>query len=828
MEYKPREIEKKWQKIWEERGIFKAIDFATKKKFYVLDMFPYPSSDGLHVGHPRGYIATDVVAHFKRREGFNVLHPMGWDAFGLPTENYAIKTGVHPEIITERNINRMKKQLELIGLGYDWSRELNTTDPGYYKWTQYIFLLLYGMGLAYEAELPINWCPSCKTGLANEEVIDGKCERCKTEVQRKKLRQWALRITAYAEKLLKGLDKLDWPEQIKEMQRNWIGKSEGWEITFLLKNRKIKSRDKIRVFTTRTDTLFGCTYLVLAPEHPLIEKLKNKIINYKSVKKYIEGSKNKTERERQIKEKDGVEIIGFTAINPVNQREIPIWVADYVLPHYGTGAIMAVPAHDQRDLDFARRYNLPVIEVIKPGTENGEIKKEVSLVMTDGRTFQAYEGEGTLINSGRFTGIKSKTARNRIGQWLKQRKMAKKTTYFKLRDWIFSRQRYWGEPIPIVHCEKCGIVPLNEENLPLLLPELKEYKPTGTGESPLAEISEWVNTQCPKCGGPAKRETNTMPQWAGSCWYFIGYLMRENGKFSWDKKRINYWMPVDLYVGGAEHAVLHLLYARFWTRVLHDAGLIKTKEPFLKLRNQGLILAPDGHKMSKSRGNVINPDEVIEKYGVDTFRLYEMFMGPFNEPINWDTKGIIGMRRFLDKFWKLQKKVTLQAITDQNKNPGLKKLIHQTIKKVTEDIEGFKFNTAISQLMILVNKMSKEKALLISNFKVLISLLAPFAPHVAEELWQKYFFQEEEFKTGNSIHFQPWPKYDKKLIKEKTITLVIQINGKVRDKVEAEAIISKEEAQGLAVSREKIKKWMRGKKIKKTVFVPGKLINIVV
>ena len=828
MEYKPREIEKKWQKIWEENGIFKAIDFAKKKKFYVLDMFPYPSSDGLHVGHPRGYIATDVVANVIRRKGFNILHPMGWDAFGLPTENYAIKTGVHPEVITKRNINRMKKQLELIGLGYDWSRELDTTDPAYYKWTQYIFLLLYKKGLAYEAELPINWCPSCKTGLANEEVINGKCERCNTEVQRKKLRQWALKITAYADKLLKGLDKLDWPEKIKEMQRNWIGKSEGWEITFKLKNQKIKARDKIKVFTTRIDTLFGCTYLVLAPEHLIIKNLKSQISNFKSVEKYIEESKNKTERERQIKEKDGVEITGLTVINPVNNREIPIWVADYVLPHYGTGAIMAVPAHDQRDLDFAKRYNLPVIEVIKPDLKDDQSQWEAPLVATDGRIFQAFKEEGVLVNSGRFTGMKSENARDRIGKWLAQQKLAKTSTYFKLRDWIFSRQRYWGEPIPIVHCDKCGIVPLNEENLPLLLPEMRKYKPTGTGESPLAAIPEWVNTECPKCGGPAKRETNTMPQWAGSCWYFIGYLMRENGKFSWNKERINYWIPVDLYVGGAEHAVLHLLYARFWTRVLYDAGLIKSKEPFMKLRNQGLILAPDGQKMSKSRGNVINPDEVIEKYGVDIFRLYEMFMGPFDEPINWDTKGIIGMRRFLEKVWKLQKKVTLQAITDQNKNPGLKKLIHQTIKKVTEDIEGFKFNTAISQLMILVNKMSKEKALLISNFKVLISLLAPFAPHVAEELWQKYFFQEEEFKTGNSIHFQPWPKYDKKLIKEKTITLVIQINGKVRDKVEAEAIISKEEAQGLAVSREKIKKWMRGKKIKKTVFVPGKLINIVV
>jgi leucyl-tRNA synthetase len=823
MGYNPKQIEKKWQKIWEEKGIFKAEDFSKKPKFYILDMFPYPSAEGIHVGHPRGYIATDIFAHLMRRRGFNVLHPMGWDAFGLPTENYAIKTGIHPEIITKKNIKRIKEQLKMIGLGYDWSREIDTTDPEYYKITQEIFLLLYKMGLAYEAVLPINWCPSCKTGLANEEVIDGKCERCGTEVTKKNLRQWVLKITAYADKLLKDLDLIDWPEKIKEMQRNWIGRSEGWTIKFQIPNSKFQ----IEVFTTRIDTLFGCTYLVVAPEHEILEKLKGKISNFKQVQEYIEESKKKLERERisEVKEKTGIELRGIKAINPMNNREIPIFVADYVLPHYGTGAVMAVPCHDQRDFDFARKFNLPMIEVIKPYEEKKELPKEAPLIISDGRYQRAYEGEGFLINSGRFTGMKSEEAREAIGQFLAKKNLAKKAVYYKLRDWIFSRQRYWGEPIPIVHCQKCGIVPLDEKDLPLKLPKVEKYQPTGTGESPLAAISDWVNTKCPKCGGPAKRETNTMPQWAGSCWYFIAYLLHRNKKYFWQKEKIDYWLPVDLYVGGAEHAVLHLLYARFWTKVLYDAGWIKFKEPFLKLRNQGLILAPDGQKMSKSRGNVINPDPLIEKYGADAFRLYEMFMGPFEEAISWDPKGIVGTKRFLDKVWNLFGKE--KSVIPEEEDREIEKLIHKTIKKVTEDIENFRFNTAVSALMILVNEL-QNKNYGIWHLKTLLLLLAPFAPHITEELWQQHFIKKLKFKIKNSIHSQLWPKYDPKLIKEEMITLVIQVNGKVRDKIEVEATISEEKAKELAISREKIKKWIEGKEIKKVVFVPGKLINIVV
>jgi leucyl-tRNA synthetase len=822
MGYNPKQIEKKWQKIWEEKGIFKAEDFSKKKKFYILDMFPYPSAEGIHVGHPRGYIATDIFAHLMRRRGFNVLHPMGWDAFGLPTENYAIKTGIHPEIITKKNIKRIKEQLKMIGLGYDWSREIDTTDPEYYKITQEIFLLLYKMGLAYEAVLPINFCPSCKTGLANEEVIDGKCERCGTEVTKKNLRQWVLKITAYADKLLKDLDLIDWPEKIKEMQRNWIGRSEGWTIKFEISNFKFQ----IEVFTTRIDTLFGCTYLVVAPEHEIISNLKSQISNFKQVQDYIEESKKKLERERisEVKEKTGIELKGIKAINPINGREIPIFVADYVLPHYGTGAVMAVPCHDQRDFDFARKFNLPMIEVIKPYEEKKELPKEAPLIISNGRYQRAYEGEGFLINSGRFTGMKSEEAREAIGQFLAKKNLAKKAVYYKLRDWIFSRQRYWGEPIPIVHCQKCGIVPLDEKDLPLKLPKVEKYQPTGTGESPLAAISDWVNTKCPKCGGEAKRETNTMPQWAGSCWYFIAYLLHRNKKYFWQKEKIDYWLPVDLYVGGAEHAVLHLLYARFWTKVLYDAGWIKFKEPFLKLRNQGLILAPDGQKMSKSRGNVINPDPLIEKYGADAFRLYEMFMGPFEEAISWDPKGIVGTKRFLDKVWNLFGKE--KSVIPEEEDREIEKLIHKTIKKVTDDIENFRFNTAVSALMILVNEL-QGKNYGIWHLKTLLLLLAPFAPHICEELWQIHFVKSLKSKVYSSIHFQPWPKYDPKLIKEEMITLVIQVNGKVRDKIEVEATISEEKAKELALSREKIKKWIGGKEIKKVIFVPGKLINIV-
>jgi len=843
MDYDPLKIEQKWQKAWEEIGLFRAKDFSKKKKFYCLDMFPYPSAEGLHVGHPRGYLATDIVSNLMRRKGFNVLHPMGWDAFGLPAENYAIKTGVNPAISIKNNIKNFKRQIKSIGLGYDWSREINTTDPEYYKWTQWIFLLLFKMGLAYEATLPINFCPSCKTGLANEEVVDGKCERCGTEVVKKDLRQWVLKITAYAEKLLKDLDVLDWPEQIKEMQRNWIGKSEGWEVAFEIKD----SRSKIQVFTTRMDTLFGATYIVLAPENPVISNLKSQISNFKSVEQYIEEAKKKADKDRisDVKEKTGVEIKGIKAINPANSREISIFVADYVLPYYGTGAVMAVPCHDQRDFEFTRKFNLPMVEVIKPYSENKNSKNEKYPLFLNGRYECAFEGEGTLINSGRFIGMKSEEARIKIGEWLAKKNLppttfrekdfnkqipqkvvggsAKKTVCYKLRDWIFSRQRYWGEPIPLVHCDNCGVVPLSEKDLPLKLPIVKEYKPTGTGESPLASINNWVNTKCPKCGGKAKRETNTMPQWAGSCWYFLRYPDPLNNERAFESRKANYWLPVDLYIGGSEHAVLHLLYARFWTKVLYDAGLIKFKEPFLKLRNQGLILAPDGQKMSKSRGNVISPDDLVGKYGADAFRLYEMFMGPFDDAITWDVKGIVGTKRFLDKVWRLfdiQREIVLAK-----EDKELDRLVHKTIKKVTDDILNFRFNTAVSSLMILVNGL-QNKNYGVWHLKTLLLLLSPFAPHISEELYQN--LEPRTYNLKTSIHSQPWPKYDSQLAKEEMITLIIQVNGKTRDRVEVEADISEEKAKELAFSREKIKKWIYKEKIQKVIFVPGKLINIVI
>ncbi|HOL90189.1 MAG TPA: leucine--tRNA ligase [Candidatus Pacearchaeota archaeon] len=799
--YNPLKIEKKWQNYWEKNQIFKAKDFSKKKKFYCLDMFPYPSGEGLHVGHPHGYVATDIISHYKRLSGYNVLHPMGWDAFGLPAENYAIKNGVHPSISTKKNIKRFKEQIKSIGLSYDWSREINTTDPSYYKWTQWIFLLLFKRGLAYEAILPINFCPSCKTGLANEEVIDDKCERCGTKVVKKNLRQWVLKITAYADRLLKDLDGLDWPEKIITMQKNWIGKSEGWQIKFKVLNSNLD----IEVFTTRLDTIFGCTYLVLSPEHPLINNLKDKILNYNLVKKYIEEAINKTERERisEVKEKRGIKLEGIKAINPANNKEIDIFIADYVLSYYGTGAVMAVPYHDQRDFDFAKKFDLEFIKVIKPEKES-DIK-------------EAYEGEGVLINSGIFNGMKSFVAREKIGEWLLKKNLAKKTVNYKLRDWIFSRQRYWGEPIPIVHCNKCGIVPLSEKDLPLKLPKIKKYQPSGTGESPLATIEKWVNTKCPKCKGPAKRETNTMPQWAGSCWYFLRYVDPKNNKKIFDYRKGKYFLPVDLYVGGVEHAVLHLLYSRFWIKVLYDEGIVDFKEPFLKLRNQGLILASDGRKMSKSLGNVVNPDEVIKKYGADSFRVYHMFMGPFDQPVTWQTKGIKGVRRFLERVYNASDKVKKV----KTKNKELEKLLHLTIKKVEEDIENFRFNTAISSLMVLLNKMEKEKEIDIKHFSAFLILLSPFAPHLSEELWQK---------LGNkkSIFFYKWPKYNSLYIKEEKTTFIIQVNGKVRDKIEVEYNISEEEAKKIALSQDKIKKWIDNKDIKKIIFVPNKLINFVV
>jgi len=827
MNYNPQKIEKKWQKIWEKTKIFKTPDKSKKPKFYCLDMFPYPSGGGLHVGHPRGYIATDIISHFKRFSGFNVLHPMGWDAFGLPAENYAVKTGIHPEISTRKNINRFKEQIKSIGLSYDWSREINTTDPQYYKWTQWIFLKLYKEGLAYEAISPINWCPSCKTGLANEEVVSGKCERCGTAVTKKDIRQWFLKITAYAERLLKDLEELDWPEKIITMQKNWIGRSEGADIKFPVFN----SQFSIDVFTTRADTLFGATFLVLSPEHPLVGEITTPD-KKAEVEKYQIEAKKKSDLERTdlAKEKTGV-FTGSYAINPANNEKIPIWIADYVLASYSYGAIMAVPAHDQRDFEFAKKYNLPIKTVISsnfPRKDFPPLEK-------------AYEGEGFLVDSREFTGKKSEKAKEEIIDWLSQKGLAKKAVNYKLRDWIFSRQRYWGEPIPLVFCPACqkraknpknkkefnngellnpGWIGLPEEDLPLKLPKVRCYQPTGTGESPLANIKKWVNAKCPKCGGPARRETNTMPQWAGSCWYYLRYIDPKNKKEIFEKEKEKYWLPVDLYIGGAEHAVLHLLYARFWHKFLYDQKIVSTKEPFIKLRNQGLILAADGQKMSKSRGNVVNPDEIIKKYGADTFRLYEMFMGYFEDYVNWDIKGIEGCSRFLKKVWRFvlankENKIKKESIDN-------KKFLHKLIKKITEDIENLKFNTAISAFMEFLNKSEEKNGKISREFieKFLI-LLSPFAPHISEELWSKLGEKKSIFKES-------WPKYDQKLIKEEVITLVIQVNGRVREKIEVESDISEEKAKELSFSREKVKKWIEGKGIKKIIFVPGKLINIVV
>jgi len=825
--YNPQKIEPKWQSIWQKTEIDKAEDFSKKPKFYCLDMFPYPSGEGMHLGHVENYTGTDIYSRFLRMNDKNVLHPIGWDAFGLPAENYAIKHGTQPAITTEKNIAKIRKQCKQMGFSYDWSREINTTDPDYYRWTQWIFLLLFKRGLAYEAYTPINWCPSCKTGLANEEVVDGACERCGTTVTKKKLKQWLLKITAYADHLFSDLKDLDWPENIKLMQENWIGKSKGTEAIFKAKSPSGEEFD-IPVFTTRPDTLFGATYVVLAPENPLVNKLTDK--KYKNkVKEYIDktGRETDTERLSLEKEKTGL-FIGAFAKNPVNNQKIPIWISDYVLLSYGTGAIMAVPAHDTRDFQFAKKFNLPIIEVISPTGKPTALNK-------------AFVEEGKLINSEKFDGMSSQKAREAITSYLTKNKLARKKTYYKLRDWIFSRQRYWGEPIPIIHCQKCGTIPVPEKDLPVKLPDVENYQPTGTGESPLAVIKNWVNTKCPKCGEPAKRETNTMPQWAGSCWYFLRYVDPNNNKEIFDKKKIKYWLPVDLYVGGAEHAVLHLLYARFWNKFLYDEGLISFKEPFLKLINQGIVLGSDGQKMSKSKGNIVNPDKLIKKYGADTLRLYEMFISPFEEVKICDSKGIEGIVRFLNKVWDLSVQIAVVknkfSKSESFPNPlrevvetETKRLLHKTIKKVTEDIEGFRFNTAISALMELINELieAKEKVKIEEapemwreNIEILLILLSPFAPHVAEELWQRLGFTE-------SIFVEKWPSFDKRFIKEDNVTLVVQVNGKVRDELIVPIGTKKNKASELALGGGRVKKHLEDKQIIKTIYVKDKLINIVV
>ena len=826
--YDPKQIEPKWQEFWLKEGIYK--NYKKSKKFYALDMFPYISGSGIHVGHPKGYIATDVVSRFKMLQGYSVLHPMGWDAFGLPAENFAIKNKINPNVFVKENIIRFKKQLEMFGFTYDWDREFSTTDPDYYKWTQWIFLKLFEKGLAYESNEPVNWCSSCKTVLANEDLEKGLCERCGTQVVQKKMRQWVLKMTDYADRLLYDLDTegLDWEEQILEQQRNWIGRSEGAEIEFQISN----SEFKIKVYTTRIDTIYGCTYCVIAPEHETVQKLKDRIENWAEVEKYLIASQNKTELERmELKNKTGVELKGIKLTNPFNKEEVPLFAADYVLAHYGTGAVMAVPAHDERDFEFAKKYNLPIKGVIIPYSENTDLlvenieekfenfKKEFDkrvLDILDGK--EAFTEDGILWNSSdKYTRMTSKQARVKMTEWLEKEKIGKKKINYKMRDWVFSRQRYWGEPIPIVHCEKCGAVAISEKELPLKLPEVENYEPTGTGEGPLANIAEWVNTTCPKCGGPGKRETNTMPQWAGSSWYYLRYIDPKNDKVLVDKDLEKEWMPVDLYVGGAEHATRHLLYARFWHKFLYDIKVVSTNEPFKKLVHVGLVDGEDGRKMSKRWGNVVNPDDVINEFGVDSLRIYEMFMGPFSQNIAWSTDGVKGVRRFLEKVWKLQTKVSDQK-TASNK---INNFLHKTIKKVTEDIENFRFNTAISQMMILVNEMEKEEKLPIANYQLLITILSPFAPHIAEELWEKLGNKE-------SIFLQSWPKYDSEMTKDEKITLVLQVNGKVRDSIEADAGISEEEAKALAMQSEKIKTWTVGKEIKKIIFVKGKLINILI
>ena len=804
--YPFKQIEKKWQNYWEDNKTFKVTEDAkipVEKRKYVLDMFPYPSGAGLHVGHPEGYTATDIYSRFLKMNGYAVLHPMGFDSFGLPAENYAIQTGTHPKISTEKNINRFREQIKSFGFCYDWDREVSTHTSDYYKWTQWIFLKLYEKGLAYEAEMPINFCPSCKTGLANEEVKDGKCERCNTQVVRKSIRQWMLKITEYAERLLDDLESLDWSEAIKTMQRNWVGKSEGANVVFQIDG----GSDTIEVYTTRPDTLFGATYMVLSPEHPLVAKITTSG-QKKDVDEYIKQASYKSDLERTdlAKTKTGV-FTGSYAVNPVNNEKIPVWISDYVLITYGTGAIMAVPAHDERDFEFAVKFKLPVKQVVSKDGSLYDLK-------------EAYidKEDGVSVNSGRFSGMKTPDAIREIIKWLAETGKGKKAVNYKLRDWIFSRQRYWGEPIPVVHCPKCGIVPLREDQLPLTLPEVESYSPTGTGESPLAAITDWVNTTCPACKGPAKRETNTMPQWAGSCWYYLRFIDPHNDKKMIAPEKEKYWMPVGLYVGGAEHAVLHLLYARFWHKVLYDLGFVSTKEPFQRLVNQGMILGEGGVKMSKSLGNVINPDDVIEEFGADSMRMYEMFMGPLSVSKPWSTTGISGVYRFLDRLWRITEE---KRFTDSPAPDELDKLLHKTVKKVTNDTANLEFNTAIAQMMIFVNSLYKEDNINKSLWKTFIKLLSPYAPHLAEELWEK---------SGEkpSLSLQQWPQWDESKTVEDVVTIVIQINSKNRSEISVPKGISKEELEKLATGNERIKTLLDGKTVIKAVVVPDKLVNFVI
>ena len=845
--YNPKEIEQKWQKIWDDEKAFAASDDYSKPKYYALVEFPYPSGQGLHVGHPRPYTALDIVARKRRMEGYNVLYPMGWDAFGLPTENYAIKNHIHPKIVTKNNVHRFKEQLHSLGYSFDWDREINTTDPEYYKWTQWIFLKLFKAGLAYKAEMPINWCTSCKVGLANEEVVNGHCERCGAEVIRKVKSQWMLKITEYADKLLEGLDHVDYIERVKVSQKNWIGRSTGAEVDFPIAGKE----DKLRIYTTRPDTLFGVTYMVISPEHPYIEKFASEIKNLDEVKAYQEQAARKSDFERSelAKEKTGVKIDGLTAVNPVNGKEIPIWVSDYVLMSYGTGAIMAVPAHDERDWEFAKKFNMPIIQVVESSEGPVDVNEAAFVDVATGK----------LVNSGFLNGMEVAEAKKAIIEYLEKENIGTQKTNYKLRDWVFSRQRYWGEPIPIVHCDKCGYVPLPEDQLPLELPDVESYMPTDNGESPLAAMRSWVETTCPCCGGPAERETDTMPQWAGSSWYFLRYTDPHNTEALASPEALKYWMPVDWYNGGMEHTTLHLLYSRFWHKFLYDIGVVPTAEPYQKRTAHGMILGLNPHsfvnlpaeeqdkllkeygsqkaaekaleekygemsrhpivKMSKSLGNVINPDEVVDQYGADTMRLYEMFMGDFEQAAPWQTSAIAGCNRFLDRVWALSDKL----VEGEGYRPQIETLMHQTIKKVGADIEGLKMNTAIAQLMTLVNALYDNGGATKAELETVVQLLNPFAPHMTEELWEKLGHSHDE-----QLAYYPWPQYEEAKCVEAMVEIAVQVNGKVKARLKVAADITSEDAIAAAKAEPAVAEALAGKTIAKEIYVKGRLVNLAV
>lgn len=799
-QYNPKEIESKWQNIWEERGVFHASNDKDKEKFYALIEFPYPSGQGLHVGHPRPYTALDVVSRKRRLEGYNVLYPMGWDAFGLPTENYAIKNKIHPKVVTEQNVARFKKQLQGLGMSFDWSREINTTDPEYYKWTQWIFLKLFEKGLAYKKEMSINWCTSCKVGLANEEVVNGGCERCGAEVVRKQKNQWMLKITEYAERLINDLDLVDYIERVKIQQKNWIGKSEGMEVDF-----EITGGKKITVYTTRPDTLFGSTYMVISPEHPYIEELAAHIQNMDDLVHYREEAAKKSEFERTelVKDKTGVKIEGIEATNPATGKQIPIFISDYVMMSYGTGAIMAVPGHDTRDWEFAKKFNLPIVEVVSGGNVD-----EAAYTDTE---------EGIIVNSDFINGMQVKEAKEKISSWLEEKGLGKRKVNYKLRDWVFSRQRYWGEPIPLVHCDCCGWVPVPESQLPVLLPEVESYEPTDNGESPLANLRDWVETTCPKCGGKAERETDTMPQWAGSSWYFLRYTDPHNNEELASKENLDYWMPIDWYNGGMEHTTLHLLYSRFWHKFLYDCGVVPSCEPYQKRTSHGMILGENNEKMSKSRGNVINPDDIVTEFGADTLRLYEMFIGDFEKSVPWSQNGVKGCRRFLDRIWKLQEIL----VDSQEMTKELEGNIHKTIKKVTEDYETLKFNTAVASMMALINDFYDHGTVTKGDMKTLLTLLNPVAPHITEELWEILGFEGHIYGTT-------WPIWDEAKTIDSVVEIPIQINGKVKGQMVISVDFTADQVKEQFRNDERLMALVEGKSIVKEIYVPGKIYNIVV